>query len=118
MKVKNTVDNQSLEERKLDENMKFLRNLRFQHIVDINMVRTFLIVWLLVAALAVLPTFRKTHSDVEKRDLKKFPKFSWSALASGDYFDEINLWFSDTFPLRDGLVSLNTKLTNTFGIIC
>ena len=45
MKVKNTVDNQSLEERKLDENMKFLRNLRFQHIVDINMVRTFLIVF-------------------------------------------------------------------------
>lgn len=116
MKVKNTVDNQSLEERKLDENMKFLRNLRFQHIVDINMVRTFLIVWLLVAALAILPTFRETHSDVEKRDLKKFPKFSWSALASGDYFDEISLWFSDTFPLRDELVSINANVTNGFGV--
>ena len=37
-------------------------------------------------------------------------------MVSGDYFEGINLWFSDTFPLRDGLVSLNTRMTNAFGI--
>lgn len=100
----------------LDDNMKLLRNLRFQHIVDINMVRIFIALWLVVAVFAVLPIFRPKYSDVEKRELKEFPKFSFKALASGDYFDDISLWFSDTFPLRDSLVSLNTKITNSFGI--
>lgn len=104
------------EERNLDDNMKLLKSLRMQHIVDINMVRIVITVWLAAAILAMLPVFRPTYSDVEKRDLKTFPKFSFNALVSGDYFDEINLWFSDTFPLRDGFVSLNTKITNAFGI--
>lgn len=104
------------EERDLDNNMKLLRNIRSQHIVDINMMRIVLTLWLAAAVLAISPIFRESYSEVEKRELTKFPQFSWSALASGDYFDDINLWFSDTFPLRDGFVSLNTKLTNTFGI--
>ena len=111
-----TVIDQSEEERSLDDNMKLLKNLRSQHIVDINMARIVLILWIAAAVLALLPVFRPSYSEVEKRELKKFPKFSFSSLASGDYFDEISLWFSDTFPLRDGFVSLNTKITNTFGI--
>ncbi len=100
----------------LDENMKLLKNFRFQHVVDINMIRIVFTIWIAASILAILPMFRENYSEVEKRELKKFPKFSFSALVSGDYFDEIGLWFSDTFPLRDGFVSLNTRLTNTFGI--
>ncbi|MBQ8740667.1 MAG: hypothetical protein IJY79_03855 [Clostridia bacterium] len=111
-----TVIDQSDEERKLDDNMKLLKNLRTQNIVDINMVRVFVIVWLAASILALLPVFRPDYSEVEKRELTKFPKFSFSALVSGDYFDDISLWFSDTFPLRDGFVSLNTRITNAFGI--
>ena len=111
-----TVIDKSEEERNLDDNMKLLKNLRTQHIVDINMLRIFIVVWIAAAILAILPVFRPSYSEVEKRDLKKFPKFSFNALVSGDYFDEISLWFSDTFPLRDGFVALNTKVTNTFGI--
>lgn len=109
-------NNQQNESVILDDNMKLLRNLRSQHIVDINMVRIVLTLWLAAAILAVLPVFRESYSEVEKRELKKFPKFSFSAFVSGDFFDEVGLWFSDTFPLRDGFVSLNTKLNNAFGI--
>lgn len=112
---KNTVVAKNEEERNLDDSMKLLRNLRMQHIVDINMVRIVLAIWIAVSIVANIPAFRETHSDVEKRDLAKFPKFSWSALASGDYFDDIGLWFSDTFPLRDKFVSLNTNVTDKFG---
>ncbi len=111
-----TVIDQSEEERNLDDNMKLLKNIRSQHIVDINMMRIVLTIWIAAAVMAILPVFRESYSEVEKRELKKFPNFSWSALASGDYFDEISLWFSDTFPLRDGLVAINTKITNAFGI--
>ena len=107
---------QSEEEQNLEYNMNLLRNIRSQHIVDINMMRIVLTIWLAAAILAVFPIFRESYSEVEKRELKKFPKFSWSSFVSGDFFDDINLWFSDTFPLRDGFVSLNTKITNSFGI--
>ena len=99
----------------LDENMKLLKNLRSQHIIDINMVRVFFIVWIITAVLVALPFFRPDYSEVEKRELQKFPKFSFSSLVSGDYFSDISLWFSDTFPLRDSFVSLNTKITSAFG---
>ena len=39
--------------------------------------------------------------------MAQFPAFSWAALTSGDYFDDINTWFADTFPFRDVYVSLN-----------
>ena len=106
----------SEEEQNLDDNMKLLKSFRSQHIVDINMVRVVLIIWIAATVLAILPMFRESYSEVEKRELKKFPKFSFASFANGDYFDEISLWFSDTFPLRDGFVSLNTKLTNAFGV--
>ncbi|MDO4608984.1 MAG: DHHW family protein [Clostridia bacterium] len=106
----------SEEEQNLDDNMKLLKNFRSQHIIDINMVRVFVLIWIVAMVFALMPMFRSSYSDVEKRELKKFPKFSFSALVSGDYFDDIGLWFSDTFPMRDGFVSLNTNLTNTFGI--
>ncbi len=106
----------SEEEQKLDDNMKLLKSFRSQHIVDINMVRVVLIIWIAATVLAILPMFRESYSEIEKRELKKFPQFSWGSFANGDYFNEISLWFSDTFPLRDGFVSLNTKLTNFFGI--
>ncbi len=115
--VKNiTVIDETQDDTTLDDNMKLLRNVRFQHIVDINMVRIFLVVWFAVTVAAMVPLLRPSYSEVEKRELQKFPKFSHKALASGDYFDDINLWFSDTFPLRDRLVELNTYVTNTFGI--
>ncbi len=106
----------SEEEQKLDDNMKLLKSFRSQHIVDINMVRVVLIIWIAATVLSILPMFRESYSEIEKRELKKFPQFSWGSFANGDYFNEISLWFSDTFPLRDGFVSLNTKLTNFFGI--
>lgn len=110
------LESENLEERNLDDNMKLLKNIRTQHIIDINMVRIFLALWLAASILVILPVFRESYSEVEKRNLAKFPKFSWASLAKGDYFDNVNLWFSDTFPLRDDFVSLNARFTNAFGI--
>ena len=59
------------------------------------------------AVLAVLTVvsfiipLRPTVSYIEKRSLAEFPQFSMESLASGDYFDDISTWFSDTFPGRE-----------------
>ena len=58
---------------------------------------------------------RPTVSYSEKRELAKFPEFSMSTLISGDYFDEITLWFSDTFPGREQWISLSADVKALYG---
>ena len=60
----------------------------------------FAALFLLAVISWIIPLHPKT-SEAEKRDLAQFPAFSWAALTSGDYFDDINTWFADTFPFRD-----------------
>ena len=41
----------------IDDNMKLIKNFRFQHIVDINMMRIVLTIWIAAAIVAILPIF-------------------------------------------------------------
>ena len=62
----------------------------------------------------ILP-LRPTQSQAEKRALAEFPEFSLEALVSGDYFDDISTWFSDTFPGREGWLSLSADVEGLHG---
>ena len=66
----------------------------------------FLVLGVLTVAAFIVP-LRPTVSYSEKRELANFPEFSVEALLSGDYFDDISLWFSDTFPGREGWISVS-----------
>ncbi|MBR5534838.1 MAG: hypothetical protein IKU62_08340 [Ruminiclostridium sp.] len=59
---------------------------------------------------------RPDTSVVEKRDLAEFPDLSWSAFWDGSYFKDIDTWYADTFPLREGLISGSQTLENLYGI--
>lgn len=61
----------------------------------------FFLVLAVLTVVAYIVPLRPTVSYSEKRELTKFPEFSWETLLSGDYFDDITLWFSDTFPGRE-----------------
>lgn len=63
----------------------------------------------------ILP-LRPTVSETEKRTLSEFPAFSTKALFDGSYFKGIDLWFSDTFPLRETLITANARIKNLYGI--
>ena len=65
----------------------------------------FVVLAVLTVASMILP-LRPTVSYMEKRELAKFPEFSLEALVSGSYFDDISLWFSDTFPGREEWLDL------------
>ncbi|MGI6269374.1 MAG: DHHW family protein [Candidatus Howiella sp.] len=58
---------------------------------------------------------RPSYSESEKRELTKFPAFSFASLFDGSFFDGINTWFADTFPFREGLISLNGRMQNLYG---
>ena len=75
----------------------------------------FAVLFVLTVVSFIIP-LRPTRSENEKRALAEFPAFSWEALTSGSYFDDINLWFSDTYPGRDSWISLSAATKDLHGI--
>lgn len=63
---------------------------------------------LFCAATVFLP--KKTVSEAERRRLASFPTFSWDALWSGAYFDDLTGYVTDHFALRDELRGVNTAV--------
>lgn len=75
----------------------------------------FLVVLALLTIVSFIIPLRPTQSQSEKRNLAEFPEFSVEALLSGSYFDDISTWFSDTFPGREGWISLSTSIQELHG---
>ncbi len=69
-----------------------------------------------LAVVALIIPLRPTESMREKRRLAQFPDFSVRALLSGDYFDDISTWYSDTFPGRQAWLDVATAMNNLHGI--
>ena len=75
-----------------------------------------------VAVFCFLP--RSTYSELEKRDLSKFPDFCWDSLRNGSFTRSVSNWFSDSEPFRDvfmgesmelkSLMAFKTKSAVTF----
>ncbi len=74
----------------------------------------FAVLALLTVVSFIIP-LRPTRSNIEKRNLALFPEFSVEALLSGDFFDDITLWFSDTFPGRETWLSVATNMEALYG---
>ncbi len=73
--------------------------------------------FLLVTGLLVsfMIPLRPKYSEFEKRDLAKFPSLKISTLFNGDFFKDINTWFSDTFPMRDKMIEANNNFKGWYG---
>lgn len=78
-------------------------------------VGVFMAVLIVGMVISLIIPLRPTVSESEKRELAKFPQFSFASLADGSYFKGIDTWFSDTFPFRETLTSLNSKFTSWYG---
>lgn len=82
---------------------------------ELALALPFLIVLSLLTIISFVIPLRPTQSQIEKRNLAEFPAFSWEALVSGDYFDDITLWFSDTFPGREDWLRLSSSISSLHG---
>lgn len=81
----------------------------------IGLAAPFLCVMALLTVLSFIIPLRPTQSQMEKRNLAQFPDFTWETLVSGSYFDDITLWFSDTFPGREDWLRLSTSISSLHG---
>ena len=64
---------------------------------------------------SMLIPLRPQISEVEKRELSKFPKFSFAALTDGSWFEGIDTWYADTFPFREAMISFNSRIKELYG---
>ena len=76
----------------------------------------FLLVLGIVTAAAWAIPLRPTASVSEKRNLERFPSFSFSTLLSGEYFKSIDNWFSDTFTFRESWIGAADGFKKIYGI--
>jgi len=81
----------------------------------LRLVIPFFVVIYALSIVAFIIPLRPTYSEIDKRELSTFPKFSIETLVSGEYFDDISTWFSDTFPGRDSWLSLSMDLNSLHG---
>lgn len=58
---------------------------------------------------------RSTESELEKRELAKFPKFSFGTFSSGEFTQSLSTYFSDTVPFRDDLMVISSMIRNMTG---
>lgn len=75
----------------------------------------FLVVMAVLTVASFIIPLRPSVSASEKRELAKFPEFSVDTLISGEYFDDITLWFSDTFPGRESWITLSSHTKSLHG---
>ena len=67
---------------------------------------------------------RSSYSELERRDLLRFPEFSWKSFCDGSFTQNVSNWFSDSEPFRDvfmkesmelkSLMAFKTKSAVTF----
>ena len=79
------------------------------------MIALFCAVMVLGFVLGLAFFLRPSYSESEKRELTKFPTFTVSTFLSGAYTEQISTWFADTFPFREGLISLNDTIMSLKG---
>lgn len=60
-----------------------------------------------VMSLLMLFLPKSDYSELEKRELTEFPKFTWQNLISGEFGDEFESYLADHMPGRDFFVGLN-----------
>ena len=76
-----------------------------------NLIPVFFLIALL---LLVIP--RAKVSNIEKRELAKFPDFSFSALFSGEFTEQLGNYYNDTVPGRDAFKTAGYRIKSLFGI--
>mgnify|MGYP004723214665 FL=1 len=71
-----------------------------------------------LAALCFIGIFlpRPDESEIEKRKLTEFPRFTWGSFWNGSWFSGIDTWYADTYPLREALIAGNKAVQSLYGV--
>ena len=91
-------------------------NENFKKGTDKIKIVLFIVTMAIFFVIGLLFFLRPKTSETEKRTLTKFPELSASEFLSGEWTAKVNLWYADTYPLREGMIKANRKLESLYGI--
>ena len=83
---------------------------------ELELAGPFFTALVLLTVVAFLLPLRPETSMRERRKLREFPEFSMESLLSGDWFDGITAWFSDTFPGREMMLDVFDRMEGLHGL--
>ena len=83
---------------------------------ELELAGPFLTVLAVLTLVAFLLPLRPETSMRERRRLREFPAFSVESLLSGDWFDGITAWFSDSFPGRETMLEVSNRMDALHGL--
>lgn len=87
-------------------------NFRAVTILKIFLFGTILVTLSLIGLIMFI---RPTVSIAEKRELAKFPQADVSSIWDGSFFKGIDIWYSDTYPLREIMIAASQKFQSLYG---
>ena len=91
-------------------------NENFKKGTDKIKIVLFIVTMAIFFVIGLLFFLRPKTSETEKRTLTKFPELSASEFLSGEWTAKVNLWYADTYPLRESMIKANRKLESLYGI--
>ncbi len=59
---------------------------------------------------------RPTVSETEKRELTPFPTLTVDSFLSGEFTEQVSLWYADTFPGRESFIKAYHGISSLYGI--
>ena len=83
---------------------------------ELELAGPFLTVLAVLTLVAFILPLRPETSMRERRKLREFPALSVESLLSGDWFDGITAWFSDTFPGREAMLEVSDRMDAMHGL--
>lgn len=112
-----TIDNGPRHQAEPPQKRSFSRrDVRFLKSMHTWGVRAFGAVMAVGCVAGLLVFAHPATSQLEGRELTKFPEFTLDSFLDGSYLEQVSLWYSDTFPGRDVLVNLGQDLKGLYGI--
>ena len=90
--------------------------MKFKKFFSILRITLFVLIIAVGCVAGFIIPLRPTVSESEGRTLTEFPEFTVESFLSGEYTTKLNLWYSDTFPTREELMSGNAALKSLYGI--
>ncbi len=66
--------------------------------------------------IGLIPNLRPQVSELEKRELESFPVYSDESFVSGEYLDELQSWYADSYPGREEILTAYGDLKDYYGI--
>lgn len=91
------------------------KKVKVRAITYLAQIISFTLVLSILTVTGLIIPKRPIYSESEKRELAKFPKFSFESFFSGDYLKGVGDWYSDTYPGREWLIGINSKIKGLYG---